>query len=396
MKIALLNSFYYPFEPGGAERSVRLLAESLVASGNDVVVICLGDGRSSDRHNGVLIERLPIRNTYLQKPGETVQAGIVGRLLWHLRDTRNLAAARDVKAILMRHKVDVLHTNNIAGFSVAVWAAAKSLGIPVVHTSRDFYLLCPKTTMMRGEIQCEMQCLSCRVLSRRRIAASARIGRYVGISSYIARKHAAFGAFDGVPTSVIYNSFPEQAPLPLPADGLVVGYIGRLTPAKGVGLFIEAIERLAEMVPGLQLRAVIAGKGEPAYENELHERAVHLPIDFLGEVKPAEFFSRCHVTAVPSLWEEPLGRVAIESMAYGRPVAVTPRGGLPELVDDKCGVVAADVTVEAFATAIHQAAVMLQENPDEVVQATVESAKKYRPELVGASYFLAYEAVLAS
>jgi glycosyltransferase involved in cell wall biosynthesis len=396
MKVCLLNSFYFPVEPGGAERSVRLLAESLVSAGHEVVVICLGDERSSESHNGVLIERLPIRNAYLQKPGEAAQAGAMGRLWWHVRDTKNAAAARDIREVLVQHQVDVLHTNNIAGFSVAVWAAAKSLNIPVVHTTRDFYLLCPKTTMMRGEDQCAGQCASCSLLSKRRISASADVDRYVGISSYIARKHKRFGAFEGVAESVIYNSFPEQKPIPLPEEGAVIGYIGRLTPAKGVGLFIETIERLVKMAPEAQISAVIAGKGEPEYENVLRERAADLPIRFLGEVKPADFFSLCHVTAVPSLWEEPLGRVVIESMAYGRPVAVTPRGGLPELVDHRCGVVAADVTVSAFSAAVLQVVSMLQASPEAIFQAAIESARKYRPELVAAEYVAAYDAALAA
>jgi glycosyltransferase involved in cell wall biosynthesis len=43
-------------------------------------------------------------------------------------------------------------------------------------------------------------------------------------------------------------------------------------------------------------------------------------------------FEKIDVLAVPSLWHEPFGRVAIEAMAWGIPVIASRRGGLPEIV----------------------------------------------------------------
>ncbi|MBD3718540.1 hypothetical protein IE995_16105 [Klebsiella pneumoniae] len=42
---------------------------------------------------------------------------------------------------------DVIHTNNLSGFSVAAWDWARNKHIPIVHTSRDYYLFNPNCTM---------------------------------------------------------------------------------------------------------------------------------------------------------------------------------------------------------------------------------------------------------
>ena len=59
---------------------------------------------------------------------------------------------------------------------------------------------------------------------------------------------------------------------------------------------------------------------------------------------------------VPSLWDEPFGRVAAEAFARGRPVLTTGRGGLAEIVDDATGWVAGDGTPGSLAAAIVEAA----------------------------------------
>lgn len=43
-------------------------------------------------------------------------------------------------------------------------------------------------------------------------------------------------------------------------------------------------------------------------------------------------FASAKVWIVPSLWEEPFGRVSIEAQAANRPVLVIKKGGLPETV----------------------------------------------------------------
>jgi glycosyltransferase involved in cell wall biosynthesis len=58
-------------------------------------------------------------------------------------------------------------------------------------------------------------------------------------------------------------------------------------------------------------------------------------------------FSRAAIAVVPSVWEEPLGRVAIEALAGGCALVTSGRGGLAEIVNDDCAAVCAP-TVQAL------------------------------------------------
>ena len=64
MNIVYINSFYAPDEIGGAEKSVRFLAETLQAQGHKTTVITLGREAESTQLNGVRIERITTPNLY--------------------------------------------------------------------------------------------------------------------------------------------------------------------------------------------------------------------------------------------------------------------------------------------------------------------------------------------
>ena len=50
--------------------------------------------------------------------------------------------------------------------------------------------------------------------------------------------------------------------------------------------------------------------------------------------RPEKVFNQIGCLVVPSQWEEPFGRVVVESYGYGVPVIGSNCGGIPELIDD--------------------------------------------------------------
>lgn len=47
---------------------------------------------------------------------------------------------------------------------------------------------------------------------------------------------------------------------------------------------------------------------------------------------PADYFALTRILVVPSVWEEPFGRVAAEAMINAIPALVSNRGSLPQVV----------------------------------------------------------------
>ncbi|MCB1887691.1 MAG: glycosyltransferase family 4 protein [Rhodocyclaceae bacterium] len=392
MRIALLNSFYYPTEPGGAERSVRLLAEELARQGHEVSVVCLADAARSERIGGVMVERLPIRNLYLPD-ANAGRPDAARRLLWHALDSWNPLAVAGLGRILDRLRPEILHTNNLAGFSVSAWRAASSRGITVVHTTRDFYLMCPSTTMMRGGRSCQRPCASCQPFAWARRAASCGVDRVVGISRFILERHLANGYFADVPSSVIYNPFETREQRPRsPGPVIRLGYIGRLVPTKGLSELMQAVTELR--AAGLDLELRVAGRGRPDFVSALRAAHADLPVEFLGEVAPASFFDQVDVTVVPSQWDEPLGRVVIESLAFGRPVVASPVGGIPELAVDPCVLLAASPSPESLGMAIAEMVRRVRADTPSLAAACLSAASVYALAPVASQYAGVFEAAM--
>lgn len=331
MKVALLNTQYWPDEVGGAEHSVRFLAEAVAARGHAAHVICTGGEDETITHSGVTVHRIARRHA---NPAPTSpDAPALRKLAWHVWDSYNVPAMRLVQRLLEQIRPDVLHTNNVSGLSVSAWSAARRAAVPVVHTLRDYYLLCPKTSMFRGGTQCESRCVDCRALSVPKVIASGRIGTVIGNSHFVLQRHLDAGLFARARCAVVYNAYEPAkiAPLASPRPGApVFGYIGRLTPTKGVDRLIAAFADIHADYPDARL--LVAGDDTQTFAKTLRTRAAGLPVQFLGRVDPVDFYSRIHWCVVPSLWHEPLARVLFESFTHGVPVISSDTGGSSEVV----------------------------------------------------------------
>ncbi|WP_148675039.1 glycosyltransferase, partial [Klebsiella pneumoniae] len=138
MRIMILNSLYYPYRVGGAEISVQLLAEQLVKLENEVKVITLHDKKEikTDFVNGVEVTYLPLKNIYWGFPNTTTSK--FKKAIWHFIDCYNFEMKKMVSVQIAQFKPDIVHTNNICGFSVSAWDAVKKAKVKLVHTSRDY------------------------------------------------------------------------------------------------------------------------------------------------------------------------------------------------------------------------------------------------------------------
>jgi glycosyltransferase involved in cell wall biosynthesis len=226
-----------------------------------------------------------------------------------------------------------VHTNNIIGFSVAIWRAVKRRNIRLVHTLHDYYLLCPRTTLYRRGKPCDGHCLGCRFLAANRKAAAHLPDEIVSVSQFTLDKHKRLGFFHNVPSQVSCNiqstseDIKRSAFTSSQSDLLSFGFIGRIEPEKGIETVLRATQYLSQ--PGWRLK--IAGKGTDDYVNYLRLNYTDERINWLGFTTANEFYPNVDVVVIPSQWDEPLGYVCIESLHEGKPLICARVGGLPEI-----------------------------------------------------------------
>jgi glycosyltransferase involved in cell wall biosynthesis len=334
VKVVLIGSMYPPYAFGGAEKAISTLAEALVKRGHNVVVVTLYPGclERTEERNGIRVYYLPLDNVYWPFTQATKPSPLL-RIAWHLREMWNWKAERRVGRILDVETPDIVHTNNIIGFSVAIWRAVRRRNIRLVHTLHDYYLLCPRTTFYRRGKSCEVQCFGCRFLATTRKAASQLPDEIVSVSQFTLDKHKRLGFLHNVPSQVSYNiqstiEDPKRCALTSSQSKLLnFGFIGRIEPEKGIEIVLQATQSLSQ--PGWRLK--IAGKGTDNYVSYLRLKYADARIDWVGFTTAAEFYPDVDVVVIPSQWDEPLGYVCVESLHEGKPLICARVGGLPEI-----------------------------------------------------------------
>lgn len=335
MNIVLICTLYPPYINGGAEISTMLLAKGLRRREHKVTIITTGMKDFYEEVDGVSIYRLKNKNIYWRYPQR--EKPLWKKFLWHIIDIYNIFYLNSLKKLLIKIKPDIIHSGNLCGLSCIVWRIAKEQSIPIIHTLRDYYLLCPQQAMMKRGHSCERTCCVCNMFSLLKKRVSHDVDAVVGISNFILKKHEDLGYFRNAKVfCVIANSIDKklfEQKMINNSNSLQekkIGYIGRIAPEKGVEFLIQAYSSCKNNYSKL----LIAGDGNNNYVNQLKTQYSSENVIFLGYCSVYDFLSKIDLLIVPSLWNEPFGRVVIEAYSSHTPVLIANNGGLKELVFD--------------------------------------------------------------
>lgn len=171
----------------------------------------------------------------------------------------------------------------------------------------------------------------------RRFACKHIVAMNVAVSDWVAMRQPFKNQIR------IHNPFPiyrfanAAAPSPKPVYDFL--YLGRLVSEKGVATLIRALELVLKRNPHEQRTLLIIGEGNwrGKLEALTREAQVENNVVFAGRRTGQDLMQlvhQCEVAVVPSEWEEPMGGVALELLAAGKPVIVSKNGGLAECVGD--------------------------------------------------------------
>lgn len=335
MRILHLSTLYPPHVVGGAERSVELLAESQLALGHTVAAACIErQAEPPEVRNGVSVYRMAHNNLFWLE--DWPQHMRFSRTWQKLAQQWNFGIAEQFGAVIDHFKPDVVHTHSMVDISTLVWRAANRRNVPIVHTLRDYDMMCGNAAMFRRGKPCEKWHLNCKAVTFTKGINARLVSGLAGVGAEIIKTHVDAGLFGHLQPSmrrpiwnaaVVEGSDAAKRRLIERSGPMTFGYLGRINEEKGINTLIDAFR----MLPRDDYRVVIAGKAMDSLDPFV-ARAEGLPITFAGWMAAKDLFEAIDVLIVPSFWAEPLPRTILESYAMGVPVIGAKSGGIPELV----------------------------------------------------------------
>lgn len=170
-----------------------------------------------------------------------------------------------------------------------------------------------------------------------------------------------------------------------PSEPVRVGFLGRISPMKGVATLAQAVRELAgNPSAGGSLELWLAGDHGHIPEDEVAvvERAIgRVPAELVvrcGRVVPERFLEQVDLLVVASECSEVFGLTAAEAMSAGVPLVVSDDGALPELLGPEHPWIARAGNAEDLAAVLRSALRTLREDPARVRRITDAAHSRWR------------------
>lgn len=318
---------YYPDVMGGGEFSTKQTAEGLAEAGHEVIVYCLGTEDAKEDIRGVRVKRKYLKGLsehFMSLCMNRTMDDPFTRLSKILRKGGDLYPDRKwyetYRSLIMNEKPDLVHTAAPMSYlgRANLWRAAYDLKIPVSHVARGPLLL--EIGFLGGRLDAWNR--------RKNAKASSCLTALAAPSSYMLNEHLKAGIKGRRFNDVIYNA-AGFAPEEVTEDFIkqkenMVVYAGELSEKKGIPLLCDAVAGLDG------LRTVLIGSGPLADEIRREGRA-----EVRGWMEQEDLFSymkKAKAVVLPSVWNEPFGRILTEAVSCGTIAIGSNRGGLPEVL----------------------------------------------------------------
>lgn len=307
-------------ELGGGERHVADLANALARRGHDVYA-------ALDPASPLVRELIAVKEqNVLELPR---------------RHSLNVNGTLKLARFMRDRQIDLVHAHVARDYPLAVLAASRAGGVPLVITRHVLFRL---STIQK--------------LTLRRVA------RVIAVSQAVASRLRAQRLFDRDKIVLVYNGididrFPPRSIRAQGTSGRMrVGMIGHLAPIKGQEELVRAAAIVCEARDDVDF--IIAGEDkapQKAYQQRLEklveELGVTQHVRLVGWVDKVEDLLATLDLFVSPARSEPFGLTIVEAMAAGVPVIATMSEGAREIIEgDQTGTLVPIGDVEALAGAI--------------------------------------------
>ncbi|MEE9323675.1 MAG: glycosyltransferase family 4 protein [Candidatus Aenigmarchaeota archaeon] len=330
----ILFTAYFPPNTGGAETSTHTLAKELERRGNKVVVASTGE--------------YPGLKTYTFRKYSKIPS-----FRFH-----KYYLSRFLSGVIKKEKIDLVHSQDRLT-TIGSITAAKRNRIPVVVHFRDYWFMCPKSNLLKTSYE---QCTSCsyenllKCSSKKRLPWDMHKMRSIrsswGLLESADFKIAISNSVKEVLKSAGVTKNVKIIPNPINLDlfsvshrdrirkkygleGTVVTFVGSISYHKGT----DTLKGIIPKISNGDVSFLIVGDGPEKKKlmNFVKERNLRNVVFTDGRIPYSQIpgiYSASDIILFPSRWQEPFGRIAIESMASGKPVVASDIGAIRDIVEN--------------------------------------------------------------
>ncbi|MHB9101608.1 MAG: glycosyltransferase family 4 protein [Sulfuricella sp.] len=411
MNILLTTHVFLPDHSAGTEVLTFNTAKELQRRGHKVEVVTgflaqrgIADSQRFDtyEYEGIQVNRFFHNVVPMGGQSNVVEA-----------EYNNLFFARWLRGYLEHYKPDVVHFFHLGLLSASAIDVCHELGIPMVMTPTDFWLICPTyqlrladNSMCSGPDEDGVNCVKHAVSNTQRPLVAWMFSRLPSkvVAAMIHRiNEGAFSWFwfspmvralcqragflrqrmnmldkvivptrlmeeilvaNGLnPGKVIFSRYGIRPvflePHSKDATGKMrIGFIGGLSEHKGAHLLISAVRLLPDNI-SVELKIYGKSDTDPRYFKKLQQLAdedqrTHFCGTFQNEII-GKIFAELDVLVVPSIWYENTPLVIYSAQAAGCPVIASNLGGMAEVVEhEKNGLLFEAGDVAGLASAIER------------------------------------------
>lgn len=347
-KILIVTHGYPPDATAGTERMAQLTVQGLRRRGFDVGLFAAWNNLDQPPTD------LPTERLWLQPRPDRAA-------LWQ---DFNQQTRRHFRQALHQFKPNVVYFHHTVRLSYDLPLLARRTGARVVFMAHDFWLACPRSTLLAkdGTVTAQItrrQCAECLALHDHPAAAQRPLVRLIArprLARQLLRRRDRFEQSiyrlvdmfispsqtvahvlrqRGVPREkmrVIPYGLPKLASHKTASSTIRFGFVGTVAPHKGVSWLIDAFQQLDR--PDVSLTIW----GPLAKPTELARLDGRPSIRYAGPFRPEEtarVYDQIDCLIVPSLWPENQPLVILQAWQTGTPVITGNIGGLAELVHHK-------------------------------------------------------------
>jgi glycosyltransferase involved in cell wall biosynthesis len=339
MKIIYVVHEFFPHFHAGTQRYVLNIAQQMQRMGHAVTVLTYSTAEPIEAFtpdpSGILIyeycyNAIPVISIrYREMPNDM-------EFLLNYDNIGNMLDA--ITNVLRKRKFDIMHIAHPMRLGQS-YRVAKSLGIPVILTLTDFWLLCPKGRFYKPDYSlCNSpdegkKCIKeCRVKDTILRQYKEAKGMFDSVNVLISPSKFLINIFKdtgwdagkiyNIPHGVDYKYTKQSKMKNKISRNIFFGYTGAISKFKGIDLLIRSFSE----VPAINISLKIYGDivYDPFFRKELikivhKDERIHLMGAYSHEELP-HIMSELDIVVVPSTTLDCYPLVVLEALAYEVPV----------------------------------------------------------------------------